>query len=60
MQININFIILEEGENNNESFQSSPIELGMQWHLPKFDEAGYEYITGATHFRAIQMEGWSK
>ena len=52
MQINI--IILGDGKNQESPSQSSSIERGKRLFVPKINEKGCEFITGASHLREVQ------
>jgi hypothetical protein len=53
MQINI--IILGDGK-NQESPTSSSLERGKRLFVPKINEKGCEFITGASHLREAQIK----
>jgi len=54
MQINI--IILGDGKNQESPSQSSSIERGRRLFVPKINEKGCEFITGASHLREVQIK----
>ena len=53
MQINI--IILGDGKNQESSSQSSSVERGKRLFVPKINQKGCEFITGASHLREVQI-----
>jgi hypothetical protein len=54
MQINI--IILGDGKNQESPTQSSSLERGKRLFVPKINEKGCEFITGASHLREAQIK----
>ena len=52
MQINI--IILGDGKNQESPSQSSSLERGKNLFVPKINQKGCEFITGASHLREVQ------
>ena len=54
MQINI--IILGDGKNQESPTQSSSLERGKRLFVPKINEKGCEFITGASHLREVQIK----
>jgi len=52
MQINI--IILGDGKTQERPSQSSSLERGKRLFVPKINEKGCEFITGASHLREVQ------
>jgi hypothetical protein len=45
-----------EGEKQDESVKSSPIDRGREWHLPTISQQGVEFITGSQYLQSIQRE----
>jgi hypothetical protein len=54
MQINI--IILGDGKNQESPTQSSSLERVKRLFVPKINEKGCEFITGASHLREAQIK----
>ena len=54
--MHINIIILEDGKNQERPSYSSSIERGKRLFVPKINEKGCEFITGASHLREVQIK----
>ena len=52
----INIIILGDGKNQESPTQSSSLERGKRLFVPKINEKGCEFITGASHLREAQIK----